>query len=392
MLKSTLIKKYKLNPLKTWSIIDREEDLCLLSGFYAGRIYSLENDFFIDWIPSSWKIRRISQPIEKLSIVEEEQGKPRIQDLFIEAYRDQNTILSPREINSILDNSELFFFPEGFIVRVFIYNNKKFFATKDKLNDLKFLTYDLPLGNFLVSYPELVLTYRKDLYGIFDLDFLPKTNLTEANLWLGFTGEDYRISGGEGILVKNNNETIYLKPNSKLWRESLVLSGKYPDNYLLGFPILLSENQLQEQFLNLCVVANFEASDYLSFWYKLVESVDLPFQRISNTFYLYLRALSPSRFGNFYLNLFGVEAGNDFVQDILSLKEETAKGEIQKLILKIWKELKEDYNYFQIKRIIYSKPGNPWINYLELFTFQDDSFNALDIKKLCQKKGKEGNQ
>ncbi len=76
-----------------------------------------------------------------------------------------------------------------------------------------------------------------------------------------------------------------------------------------------------------------------------------------------------------------------FTEKILSLKEGgKPTSDLEKIIYKIWKLIKEEdiLSTFlsKIKRNVFEKEGEPWGNFLELFTYQKGSLNGLQINKL----------
>jgi len=129
MLKKNLVQKYGLDPLKTWDIIDRDEDLCLLGGFYAGTILSSTEELIIPWEINQWIIERVSEPLTnkifKDELLESYRGgsgrrkrnHPIIGANRPQPYRSTEFLIPHGEQGSIPHGALVQAFPDGVVTR-----------------------------------------------------------------------------------------------------------------------------------------------------------------------------------------------------------------------------------------------------------------------------------
>ena len=405
MLRNNLVQKYTLDPLKTWDIVDRDKDLCLLGGFYAGTILSTEEYLIIPWELDQWIIERISEPlvteVARENILETYRGgtgrrrrnHPIVGATVPQPYRSTEFLIPHPEQKAVPKGGLIQAFPEGPIVRLWEHQGNLYLSSRTKLHakDI-FETIMDELDKFkipsmlIVSLPEFSISMRKEMNGVYDFSSLKKLSLREANNWMGFSSSgDWRISDGESCLVTfDNGDRTLLKPNAKVWREAIVTGNSFPDTFILALSIKDVQNDLYSRFINLTSVGSMDNKTYEDFWPLISSDIDKPYQKISNTYYCLLRSLPSNRItDNFYQKWFGTEPFTDFTNQILSFSPEkdsaseaklqvtrssearvsksfTSEAELQvtrssearvsrsetsdleSLILKIWKEIKDN--------------------------------------------------
>lgn len=399
MIRKTLIQHYGLDPTKTWNVIDRFKGLCLLDGFYAGMICSLDSDLRIDWLPRHWQVRRLAE-----SLLGEKEPSKSEEDTY-QPLRSNDSIIAPMSPGRYVHSGTILQkFPEGPIIRLWQYQDQVLVSSRNKINDqeLKGYVIDKPATDnpqyFLISVPDLTLTQRKAFEGVFSLRELPKLSIIEANDWMGFDRPfPWQFSDGESVLATEpSGKTYVIKPHCQIWRESLVLGESYPDMVLIGNVrkrlVTLggcAANDLYCRFIELTMVASLDDDEYLQFWPLVIPTIREPYQKLTNMYYCFLRALASSQTSglDFYQRWFGTEPGQDFVSETQSLGEDDLpESDLEKLILKLWPAIKGNYRLPKklsiLRKNVYGNLGSPWDNWRDLFLYQNNSLNGLEISSL----------
>lgn len=361
-LEKVLIDRYGLDKTKQWKIKDRLQNLVLLDGFYQGTVIDLEVDS-VDGIYDFYQFQ-----------VEEITDKIKLQKL---------------------SGKKLYLLPDGVLYKVWTYKGRKFYSTKDKIDNpliYQYLSQDdinLDDGYYIVSFEGLSLTYRKSLSGIFRLldDInLPEATITEADKWLG---TDEKLSDGEFIYAVDDTGPVIYKPVSKKWRELIVHSVVYPNQLFFG---LYVEEDLLTRWIDLSSSAKLTDETYSQFWIQLYPDISTPHKKLINTYACFLSALYQGSI-NIYEDWYGVPYPEEYSprlenipqnDNFSQLKVNDKPANLNELILYIWNLIQQDNKKVQrYKRIINNSPSDPWNSFLDLFHVTGlEGFEINRLRKL----------
>jgi len=350
MARNKLVEIYQLDKIKRWNIIDRQDDLCLLDGFYQGTVLSLE--------------RNVRQEWQKIKVIRVENA------------------------NDVPNWGIFYIYPDGILLHIWTDQKGQNYTTKDKINDIsiKQLIEDNGLnlidGYYVVCSPETMsLTYKGNEYGIYRMDNLPNVDMSQANTWLGFGSKN---SNGEMIYVYNPNdgESRMLKPPSKILRELIVLGDSYPDWHLLG---MRQQKDLLTRWLDISSSMYMTDENYISHWKNLSGDISTPFAKLQNTYKCFLSSIS--RDITIYEDWYGVDTFKDYSNNLFSLTLENASSGLERLIVDVWPLVDGVEKTNRLlksirKRINNGLHSSTWDEYINLFLPGENGLTGFDINEL----------